>query len=320
MITDNIDLAVKALNKEQIVAIPTETVYGLAGSAFNEEALKKIFILKRRPFYNPLIVHLKSSNSLKEVARDIPESAWKLAEKFWPGALTLVLKRKEIISDLVTAGKDTVAIRVPNHPMALAVLNKLEFPLAAPSANPFGSISPTDASHVENYFKNRLEIILDGGSCEKGVESTIVGFENNQATLYRYGSISVEEIEAVVGPLLIAVNKNSEPNAPGMLSRHYAPQTETFLTNRVLDLMQSFPEKRIGILAFKDTMLLPEGCVQEILSATGDLHEAAQKLYAALHRLDKSDMDLIIAERLPDYGLGKTINDRLERATKKMKK
>jgi L-threonylcarbamoyladenylate synthase len=204
--------------------------------------------------------------------------------------------------------------------MALAVLNKLEFPLAAPSANPFGSISPTDASHVENYFKNRLEIILDGGSCEKGVESTIVGFENNQATLYRYGSISVEEIEAVVGPLLIAVNKNSEPNAPGMLSRHYAPQTETFLTNRVLDLMQSFPEKRIGILAFKDTMLLPEGCVQEILSATGDLHEAAQKLYAALHRLDKSDMDLIIAERLPDYGLGKTINDRLERATKKMKK
>ncbi|EIA07938.1 L-threonylcarbamoyladenylate synthase [Flavobacterium frigoris] len=317
MITTNINKAAKALQNDDIIAIPTETVYGLAGNAYSENALKKIFAIKKRPYYNPLIVHIKSVSSLSTIASDVPTMALKLAEEFWPGPLTLVLKKQPHISDLITAGKETVAVRVPNHPIALAVLEKLDFPLAAPSANPFGSISPTTAGHVFDYFEEELEVILDGGSCERGVESTIIGFEGNQPVLYRYGSISVEEIERVVGPLLFTVNNDNTPNSPGMLSRHYAPITDTYLTNHVADLVHSFQGKKIGLLLYKNEIPNQEDAIQEVLSENGHLHEAATKLYAALHRLDKSNLDVIIAEKFPDDGLGKTLNDRLQRAIKK---
>jgi L-threonylcarbamoyladenylate synthase len=317
MITTDINKAKKILCNNELIAIPTETVYGLAGNAYNENALKEIFKLKNRPFYNPLIVHIKSASSITDVAIDIPESAMILAEKFWPGPLTLVLKKKSHISDLVTAGKDTVAVRVPNHPVALALLDKLDFPLAAPSANPFGSISPTNADHVFNYFGGKLEVILNGGECEKGLESTIIGFENNQPVLYRHGSISSEEIEKITGKLSTITNSEKTPNAPGMLSRHYAPNTATYLTNNVVELIKCFKGKRIGILVFKN-QINGKGIIhKEILSKSGDLNEAAKNLYAAMHRLDENNLDVIIAERLPDIGLGKTMNDKLERATKK---
>ena len=317
MITTDIKKAKKALKKNKLVAIPTETVYGLAGNAYDESALVEIFKLKNRPFYNPLIVHIKSASSISDVAIDIPESAMILAEKFWPGPLTLVLKKQPHISDLITAGKDTVAVRVPNHPVALALLDKLDFPLAAPSANPFGSISPTNADHVFNYFGGKLEVILNGGECEKGLESTIIGFENNQPVLYRHGSISSEEIEKITGKLSTITNSEKTPNAPGMLSRHYAPNTATYLTNNVVELIKCFKGKRIGILVFKN-QINGKGIIhKEILSKSGDLNEAAKNLYAAMHRLDENNLDVIIAERLPDIGLGKTMNDKLERATKK---
>lgn len=317
MITTDIKKAKKTLKKNKLVAIPTETVYGLAGNAYDESALVEIFKLKNRPFYNPLIVHIKSASSITDVAIDIPESAMILAEKFWPGPLTLVLKKQPHISDLITAGKDTVAVRVPNHPVTLALLNKLDFPLAAPSANPFGSISPTNADHVFNYFGGKLEVILDGGECEKGLESTIIGFENNRPILYRHGSISSEEIEKVTGKLRTITNSEKTPNAPGMLSRHYAPNTDTYLTNNVVELIKCFKGKRIGILVFKN-QINGNGIIhKEILSKSGDLNEAAKNLYAAMHRLDEKNLDVIIAERLPDVGLGKTMNDKLERATKK---
>ena len=317
MITTDIKKAKKALKKNKLVAIPTETVYGLAGNAYDESALVEIFKLKNRPFYNPLIVHIRSASSISDVAIDIPESAMILAEKFWPGPLTLVLKKQPHISDLITAGKDTVAVRVPNHTVALALLDKLDFPLAAPSANPFGSISPTNADHVFNYFGGKLEVILDGGECEKGLESTIIGFENNQPVLYRHGSISSEEIEKITGKLSTITNSEKTPNAPGMLSRHYAPNTATYLTNNVVELIKCFKGKRIGILVFKN-QINGKGIIhKEILSKSGDLNEAAKNLYAAMHRLDENNLDVIIAERLPDIGLGKTMNDKLERATKK---
>jgi L-threonylcarbamoyladenylate synthase len=317
MITTDIKKAEKALKKNKLVAIPTETVYGLAGNAYDVSALIEIFKLKNRPFYNPLIVHIKSASSISDVAIDIPESAMILAEKFWPGPLTLVLKKQPHISDLITAGKDTVAVRVPNHPVALTLLDKLDFPLAAPSANPFGSISPTNADHVFNYFGGKLEVILDGGECEKGLESTIIGFENNQPVLYRHGSISSEEIEKITGKLSTITNSEKTPNAPGMLSRHYAPNTATYLTNNVVELIKCFKGKRIGILVFKN-QINGKGIIhKEILSKSGDLNEAAKNLYAAMHRLDENNLDVIIAERLPDIGLGKTMNDKLERATKK---
>lgn len=317
MITTNINKAKKALINDEIISIPTETVYGLAGNAYSETALKKIFLLKNRPFYNPLIVHIKSADFINNVAINIPEMAMKLAKEFWPGPLTLVLEKQKHIPYLVTAGQDTVAIRVPNHPIALALLEKLEFPLAAPSANPFGSISPTTAEHVLNYFGDQLKIILDGGECSKGLESTIIGFENNHPVLYRHGSISIEEIEVCVGKVIIKTNNDNKPNAPGMLSRHYAPSTDTYLTNNVVDLLKTFHEKKIGLLLFKNQILHKKNIVQEVLSKTGDLKEAAKNLYAALHRLDKSNLDIIIAEKFPNEGLGKTINDRLERAIKK---
>ena len=317
MITTNIAKAAQSLINDEIVAIPTETVYGLAGNAYSENALGKIFELKKRPFYNPLIVHIKSTKSLDTVASDIPHMAWKLAEVFWPGSLTLVLKKQPHIPKIITAGKETVAVRVPNHPMALALLEQLEFPLAAPSANPFGCISPTTAMHVSNYFKENLEIVLDGGACKNGIESTIIGFENNQPILYRHGSISVEDIERIVGKVLITTSKDCSPDAPGMLSRHYAPKTNTYLTDNVSELIPSFSGKKIGLLLFKDKISTTENILQEVLSKKGDLAEAAKNLYATMHRLDKNNLDVIIAERFPNKGLGKSINDRLERAIKK---
>lgn len=317
MITSNLNNAKKALINDEIISIPTETVYGLAANAYSETALKKIFILKRRPFYNPLIVHIKSLEYIHEVAINIPEIAIKLAKEFWPGPLTLVLEKQNHIPDLVTAGQNTVAIRVPNHPVALALLEKLKFPLAAPSANPFGSISPTSAQHVLNYFENKLDIILEGGECINGIESTIIGFENNQPILYRHGSISVEDIEACIGKILIKTNNDNKPNAPGMLTRHYAPSTDTYLTNNVVNLLKTFDGKNVGVILFKDQIQSNKNIIQEVLSSEGDLKEASKNLYAALHRLDKSNLDIIIAEKFPNEGLGKTINDRLERAIKK---
>ncbi|MDZ7878441.1 MAG: L-threonylcarbamoyladenylate synthase [Saprospiraceae bacterium] len=317
MITTNLNEAKQALINGDIIGLPTETVYGLAGNAYDESTVKKIFALKKRPFFNPLIVHIKSADFLKEVAVDIPKIAIKLAKKFWPGALTLVLKKQAHIPDTVTAGKETVAIRVPNHPLTLGLLKSLDFPLAAPSANPFGSISPTCATHVLNYFNDELGVILDGGACEKGVESTIIGFEGNQPVLYRHGSVALEDIEKLVGTVNITVNNDSKPDAPGMLSRHYAPKTTTFLTDDVNALIHEFSDKKIGLLLFKEE--ITEGSVvhQEVLSKTGNMNEAAKNLYAAMHRLDKANLDIIIAERLPNKGLGKTVNDRLERAVKK---
>lgn len=307
--------AIALLNNDEVIAIPTETVYGLAGNVYSEKAIRKIFELKNRPLFNPLIVHIKSLAYLENVAIDIPEAALKLAETFFPGALTLVLKKQKTIPDSVTAGKNTVAIRVPNHPITLSLLEQLDFPLAAPSANPFGAISPTSAEHVKAYFKNKLPLILDGGICEKGLESTIIGFQNNEPVLYRHGAISVEEIENVVGKLKIVTKSKTIPDAPGMLSKHYAPKTKFFFTNDVVEAIKKYSGKKIGLLLFdkriNDTTILH----QEILSPTGNLRQAASKLYSALHRLDKCKLDIIIAKRFPDTELGKTINDRLERAS-----
>ena len=182
-ITTDLFEAKKILEKEELVAIPSETVYGLAGNIYSEKAIKKIFQTKKRPLFNPLIVHIASTTKLKEIVSEIPEKAQQLADAFWPGSLTLVLKKNANIPDSITAGKDTVAVRVPNHELTLRLLQLLDFPVAAPSANPFGSISPTTAEHVAEYFPNDLEMVLQGGNCTNGIESTIIGFENNNPVL-----------------------------------------------------------------------------------------------------------------------------------------
>jgi L-threonylcarbamoyladenylate synthase len=316
IISSDISKAIEILNNEDVIAIPTETVYGLAGNIYSEKAIRKIFQVKQRPFFNPLIVHIESIDKIDEVVSEFPPKAQKLAEAFWPGSLTLILPKKSNIPDVITAGKDTVGVRVPNHPITLSLLKQLSFPLAAPSANPFNRISPTSSLHVEAYFKNSISMVLEGGECKNGIESTIIGFENNEALLYRLGSISIEEIEKLIGKIQVKNKSETTPTAPGMLAKHYAPRTKTYLVTDVEKFIRGFENKRIGILRFKDQMNASSIEHLEVLSKSGDLKEAASKLYNTLHKLDSLNLDMIVAERFPDFGLGKSINDRLERATK----
>lgn len=317
IISKDINKAITLLKAEQLVAIPTETVYGLAGNIFSEKAINAIFETKKRPHFNPLIVHIASKKDLETVASYIPEKAKLLADAFWPGPITLVLPKKNHIPDTITSGKSTVAVRVPNHPLTLELLSKLDFPLAAPSANPFNRISPTKAKHVAAYFGDKLDLILDGGQCIKGIESTIIGFNNDDPIIYRLGSTSIEAIETIVGPVAIKNKKEQRPDAPGMLERHYAPTTKMILSSNLKESIKAYYGSSIGVLAFNELLEDDDINFKVVLSTSGNnLEEAATKLYDALHTLDKENLDIIIAERLPDYGLGKSINDRLERATK----
>ncbi|NGZ88950.1 L-threonylcarbamoyladenylate synthase [Psychroflexus maritimus] len=316
IISNDINKAVEILNKNDVVAIPTETVYGLAGNIYSENALRKIFEVKQRPLFNPLIVHLHSIEQLNEIVSEFPPKAKLLAEAFWPGSITLVLKKKPTIPDLITAGKATVAVRIPNHPVTLKLLKQLAFPLAAPSANPFNCISPTQAAHVENYFKSSLPLILEGGACKNGLESSIVGFENNEPILYRLGAIPIEEIENVVGKINVKNENESTPDAPGMLGKHYSPKTKMYLVNNWKEFSIDFKDKNVGLISFSETINNSAIKHTEILSKSKNLKEAASKLYNSLHQLDHLNLDMIIAIKLPNIGLGKTINDRLERAAK----
>ncbi|MCY2688452.1 L-threonylcarbamoyladenylate synthase [Salinimicrobium sp. TH3] len=312
-----IDTAISELKDGGIIAIPTETVYGLGGNALSEAAVKKIFDLKNRPLHNPLIVHIASVDELEKLAKNIPDVAYRLAHTFWPGPLTLILKKKEIIPSIVTAGLDTVAVRIPDHWLTLELLKKLPFPLAAPSANPFGSISPTKPDHVLKYFKNQLNLIIDGGECQRGIESTIVGFDKSQnPIIFRQGAITAEEIEKITGKLHFCTHEDQRPKAPGMLSKHYSPKTKSCLTNNLKTTLQFFEGKKIGALLFQNPLGDLPLDHQEILSESGDLKVAAKNVYAAMHRLDQKNLDIIIFEQLPDKGLGITINDKLRRAAK----
>lgn len=314
IISKDIQKAITILTNEELVAIPTETVYGLAGNIFSEKAVQKIFSTKKRPHFNPLIVHISSIDSLENVVSYVPEKAKTLADAFWPGSLTLVLPKKSNIPDLITAGKNTVAVRVPNHPLTLELLQQLQFPLAAPSANPFNSISPTKPEHVEHYFKNDIQMVLDGGACKNGIESTIVGFENDEPIVYRLGALSIEDIEKVIGKVAIKNTKEENPDAPGMLLKHYAPKTLTILTSDLLSEIEKHQGKKIGILSFKNSFKSEEIFREIILSKSANLSEAATNLYDALHELDALQLDVIIAEKLPEIGLGISVNDRLQRA------
>lgn len=317
-ISKNINQAIKLLNNNEIVAIPTETVYGLAGNIYNENAIKKIFEVKKRPFFNPLIVHCHSIEEVKKITTYFPAKAQLLADYFWPGPLTLVLQKKDFISDFISAGKSTIAVRIPKHPVTMALLRSIDFPLAAPSANPFGSISPTSANHVASYFKNDLEMVLDGGKCDNGLESTIIGFDDNdEPILYRLGSVSIEDIEMVIGTIKTNTKSSDPllPEAPGMLTRHYAPNKPTFLTHDLNVKIHENRGRKIGVLSFMNTIQNSSISHLEVLSPSGNLAEAGANLYEAMHNLDHADIDIILAEIFPNYGIGKSINDRLERAT-----
>jgi L-threonylcarbamoyladenylate synthase len=306
------------LEMGQLVGIPTETVYGLAGNALNAESVALIFETKNRPSFDPLILHTYSLDRVEEFVSDFPEKLKSLAEIFWPGPLTLLLPRKPIVPDLVTSGLDRVAVRVPKHPLTLALLESLDFPLAAPSANPFGYISPTQAQHVAAQLGDKIPYILDGGSCEVGLESTIVGMEGSDVVVYRLGGLEISAIENRVGPVLVKDHSSSNPSAPGQLESHYAPRKPFVLG----ELSQLIVEKRaegieFAILSFSDFFpeVKPEHQIR--LSPGRNLHEAAKNLFSAMRKLDEGTAKVILAELLPEEGLGRAINDRLRRAAVK---
>lgn len=316
MISTDLDLAEKLLINNKLVAIPTETVYGLAGNALSEEAVAQIFAVKNRPTFDPLIVHSDTLVKVKSFVLEFPPKAILLAEKFWAGSLTLLLPKKPIIPDLVTAGLPTVAVRIPKHPLTLQLLQRLEFPLAAPSANPFGYISPTTAQHVAEQLGEKIPLILDGGSCSVGVESTIIGFEGETATIYRLGGISVEAIENLIGEVKVKTHSTSNPLAPGNLESHYAPTKKLFLGN-LREILQKYPPQEIGTLVFREAISEIPLTNQLILSEQGSFTEAAKNLFAMLRKLDKMPIKVIWAELLPEKDLGRAINDRLRRASAK---
>ena len=309
----NNEIAKQLLEQGELVAIPTETVYGLAGNALNEVAVLEIFKVKDRPQFDPLIVHVASLEKAKELVDDFPEKAERLAAQFWPGPLTLLLKKKPHIPDLVTSGLDTVGVRCPNHELTRALLQRLSFPLAAPSANPFGYISPTRAEHVNEQLGDKIKYILDGGECVVGIESTIVGFEDDLPVVYRLGGLSIEQIESVVGKVRVQLNTSSNPQAPGQLKSHYAPKKKMMLGD-LAELIHKYGTERVGVLTFQKQISQVDLNNQFALSAEGNLEEAAQRLFASLRALDKKDVDIILAEEVPNMGLGKAINDRLRRA------
>ena len=298
------------LEKGELVAIPTETVYGLAGNALDISAVTKIFSVKDRPHFDPLIVHVPDLEHAKKYVEEIPERARLLTKNFWPGPLTLLLSRKSIIPDLVTSGLKTVGIRSPNHPLTIELLRSLSFPLAAPSANPFGYISPTRPEHVNEQLGDKISYILDGGVCTVGIESTIVGFENDHTIVYRMGGLSVEAIEQQVGKISIQLHSSSNPKAPGQLKNHYAPTKKMVLGN-LPQLITQYGRTKVGILSYQTDF---EVQYQFILTPAGKLEEAAQNLFSGLRTLDKMPVEIILAELVPEIGLGRAINDRLKRA------
>lgn len=311
--------AAELLRAGALVAIPTETVYGLAANAFDAAAVLKIFEAKQRPAFDPLIVHIHERTQLSglvtfpdRVGTHVLKQLDALMERFWPGPLTLVLPKHTRVPDLVTSGLGTVAVRMPAHPMAQAVLRAAGLPLAAPSANPFGYVSPTTAQHVADQLGDKVPYILDGGACTIGLESTIIGLEpgSDRWLIYRVGGTPVVDIEEVVGGLEMPVARTL-PASPGMLESHYAPHKAVHIGD-IATLMKAHAGRRIGVISF--TQPYPTAAHQRTLSASGDLREAARHLFAALRELDAGDAEVILTEVFPMEGLGAAINDRLRRA------
>jgi L-threonylcarbamoyladenylate synthase len=312
---EDIQSAAEHLLRGELVAIPTETVYGLAANALDEKAVARIYEVKQRPLHNPLIIHVADVEQIAMYTTELPYTAQKLLHKFAPGPLTLLLPRNSAIPDIVTAGSPLVAVRIPDHPMTLELLRQTGIPLAAPSANPFGYISPTTAGHVEKMLGDKIPYILDGGPCEAGIESTIIGFPDGVPTIYREGAIPKDLIEELIG--LVAVFEGKKIHAPGMSAVHYSPNTPLILCDDVEQAIRDHDHFRIGVITYGKYATGVTADNQWILCKGDDREAAAHNLYAALHEMDERNYELIIAKVFPETGLGSALNDRLRRAAMK---
>ena len=316
-IGSNINKAKYLLEHGELVAIPTETVYGLAANGLNLNAIGKIYAAKNRPQFNPLILHVAHVDQLEKWVKDIPKACHDLIAKLSPGPITYLLPKTNRVPDLVTAGSNRVAIRIPAHDLTLSLLSQLDFPLAAPSANPSGYVSPVSSQHVFDGLSGIIPYILEGGNAKIGLESTIVGFEEGRVIVHRLGGIAAEQLEEITGEEVELRLSHASPTAPGQLKSHYATRKPLFLGD-IKDLYQIHADKKIGILSFQQTYALP-GVIESQLSPTGNIDEAASQLFSVMRELDNADIEIILSEVFPDRGLGKAINDRLQRAAYPLK-
>lgn len=302
--------AAQAIKDGGIVVFPTETVYGIGASAYNPNAVVRIYEIKKRPRFDPLIVHISNLEDLKKLTSGIDPRCEVLIEKFWPGPLTLVLKKSPDVPDILTAGLDTIAVRMPAHRIALELITESGVPIAAPSANMFGRLSPTTAEHVIKQLGEKVDLIIDGGKTMIGIESTILDM-TGEPTVLRPGGVSIEDIENLIGKVE-TLTYAKRPRSPGQLKKHYAPRVPLrIIENGNSILVNTF---NAGLLAFKRVPEKINFKKVEVLSPSGDLKEAACNLFSALHRLESSGVEMIYAERVPEVGLGLAIMDRLRKA------
>lgn len=309
----DIKSAIELLDSGELVAIPTETVYGLAGNAFNPAAISRIFTLKQRPTSNPLIVHIAEMADMFGLAKDIPNEAFQLAQTFWPGPLTMILPKQSKVPAIVTGNQDTVALRVPNHPLTLELLKELDYPLAAPSANLYKTISPTKPAHVQKYFGKNFPI-LDGGICASGLESTIVGFKNKQTVIYRHGIITADDIFEATKQKVVDV-KGNIIKTPGGHKQHYSPNTPFYYSGHPEALINDLNHEKIAFIKFSKNQFHFNKKVNEVCFDTSkNLNHIARQLYATLHDLDDHKYDAIVAEKIRPEGIGAAIHDKLNRA------
>lgn len=305
-------IAIAALQRGEVIGLPTETVYGLAADASNAAGVKRIFELKGRPADHPLIVHLADGATLSAWAQNIPRAARDLAEQFWPGPLTMILQRSRRVSDLVTGGQDTVGVRVPSHPVAHALLETFGGGLAAPSANRFGRLSPTRAAHVREEFGDSVSVVLDGGECSVGIESTIIDLSSQEPRLLRPGHLALADIERVIGPIAVGADASS-PRAPGLLAAHYAPRTPLQLVSKSAIPARMHASRlrgeKIQLLTLGPLPVGAEGIALPPLPGP-----YAHELYAALRALDARGAQRLLIERPPSDDEWDAVNDRLQRA------
>ena len=309
---DNILKAAEEIKRGNIVAFPTETVYGLGADCTNPIAVSKIFEAKQRPSFNPLIVHIHSFAQMNDIAYIEKDEINNLVEKFWPGPLTIVLPKKKVIPDIVTAGHATVAIRMPAHKVALELIEAAGTPISAPSANMFGFLSPTKPEHVQKQLGSKANIILNGGDSSVGVESTIIEFTDDGAKVLRPGGLAVEEIKKVIPNVIYNDKTTNTPNAPGMLLHHYAPSIQIKFIDEVEP--ESLNLSKVGALLFDGSNYNYDFIAKRMLSTSGNFNEAAANLFKYLHELENENIELIVVERVEPQGLGIAIMDRLTKA------
>jgi L-threonylcarbamoyladenylate synthase len=319
---EHIARAAAVIRAGGLVAFPTETVYGLGADALNEDAVRKIFLAKERPADDPLIVHIASASQLPQLARQIPQRAWDLIERFWPGPLTLVLPKTERVPTVTTGGLDTVAVRMPSHPVAKRLIELSAVSIAAPSANRFGRPSPTIAKHVWEDLHGRIDLILDGGPTPIGVESTVLDLTVDPPMVLRPGGVTLEELRAVLGDvqMLDAAHTEAAKRSPGTRSRHYAPRAQVLLVEQgaAEAALKELSGKRVGVLVYLTRSLSVYGEGQGeviIIQMPRSLKAYARRLFAVLRELDEQGVDVIVVEKLQERGLGRAIMDRLRRAS-----